>query len=192
MHLTGSSSNHPRPHGVSHRPSGPIAEPPSAGDLQILAHLMQFPRVDVGLGGAGVGVAKPEGDHGGVDAGVQQFHGGCVPQDVRGEFLVRQGRAVLCGESFVDGDAPGDGVIAEASSGAGGEQWLVRVAASFLDPGAQHGGSRGGQGDTALFAAFAGAAHVGPGAELQVAAVEPDEFGQAKACLRGQGEVCLS
>jgi hypothetical protein len=47
MHLTGSLGNRCRSRGVSQPLNTGIAAPLSAGDLQILARLMQFPRVDV-------------------------------------------------------------------------------------------------------------------------------------------------
>ncbi len=44
--------------------------------------------VDVGLGRADVCVAEPEGDHGAVDAGVQQRHRAAVSEHVRVDLLV--------------------------------------------------------------------------------------------------------
>jgi hypothetical protein len=58
MHLTGSLGNRCRSRGVSQPLNTGIAAPLSAGDLQILARLMQFPRVDVAGGGVDVGVAQ--------------------------------------------------------------------------------------------------------------------------------------
>jgi hypothetical protein len=47
MHLTGSIGNRCRSRGVSRPLSTGIAAPLPAGDLQIIARLMQFPRVVV-------------------------------------------------------------------------------------------------------------------------------------------------
>ena len=67
-------------------------------------------------------VAEPERDHGDVDAGVQQPHGGGVPQDVRRDVLVVQGRAGLGGGGGVFGERRSTASRLSASAGAGGEQ----------------------------------------------------------------------
>ena len=46
--------------------------------------------VDVGIGGPDAGVAEPEGDHGGVDAGLQQLHCAAVTHDVWVDALAEQ------------------------------------------------------------------------------------------------------
>jgi hypothetical protein len=79
----------------------------------------------------------------------------------------------LCGALGVGGDAAFDGVVAEAPSGAGGEQRLAGVVAAFAEPGAQDGDGGRGERHAPLFAAFAGAAHVGGCGELEVVAGEP-------------------
>jgi len=43
-----------------------------------------------GVGGPDTSVAEPEGDHGGVDAGLQQRRGAAVAQDVWVDLLVLQ------------------------------------------------------------------------------------------------------
>ncbi len=45
--------------------------------------------VDVGVGGADVRVSQPEGDDGGVDAGLQERHRAAVAEDVRVQVLGR-------------------------------------------------------------------------------------------------------
>jgi hypothetical protein len=65
----------------------------------------------------------------------------------------------------VHGNSTFDGVVAEASSGAGAEHGLVVVAASFLQPDLHNSGGRGGEGDAALLAAFANALNVSAGAD---------------------------
>jgi len=40
-------------------------------------------------------MAEPEGDHGGVDAGLQERHGAAVAQDVGVDPLAEQRRALL-------------------------------------------------------------------------------------------------
>lgn len=51
MHLMGSLGNRCRSRGVSQPLNTGIAAPLSTGDRQILARLMQFPRVGVDRGG---------------------------------------------------------------------------------------------------------------------------------------------
>ena len=43
--------------------------------------------VEVGLGGADVGMAEPKSDHGGVDSGLQKGHGAAVAQDMGMKFV---------------------------------------------------------------------------------------------------------
>jgi hypothetical protein len=84
------------------------------------------------------------------------------------------------------GDASFDGVAAEPSAVAGGEQRLFRRACAFGKPGAQHGdGDLGERGDP-LFASFAEAADVRPGTEVDVAAGESGELGDTQPGLGGE------
>jgi hypothetical protein len=92
--------------------------------------------VDVDLGGGDLLVAEPQGDDGGVDAGVQQPHGGGMAQHVRGELLAGEGRAGRRGGGGVDGQALLDGVGAEWGAAAGRKQRVGGLAGVFDKPGA--------------------------------------------------------
>ena len=84
-------------------------------------------------------------------------------------------------------DEPFDGVGAEASSGAGREQWLVAEAGAFARSRRRRTALGGcGERDRSVLAAFAVAADVGAGAEGDVAAVEPGELGDAQPGLDGE------
>jgi hypothetical protein len=87
--------------------------------------------VEVDLGGVDADVSEPEGDHAAVDAGVEESHGGGVPQDVRGDRFVVQGAATVGGLSCVVVESVFDGVAAEFVAAAGGEQWGVQTAVAF-------------------------------------------------------------
>jgi hypothetical protein len=58
MHLTGSSRKRRRSDATRNDAAGSIADTHSSGDLQKLTRLMQFPRVDVSLGGVEVKMAE--------------------------------------------------------------------------------------------------------------------------------------
>ena len=100
-------------------------------------------------------VTEPQRDDGGVDPGVQQPHGGGVPQDVGCDVLVHEGRAGRCRSGSVNGHALSDGVEAERSTPVGWEQRILAVADSFGHPVAQHRGRGGGERGDAVFAALA-------------------------------------
>jgi hypothetical protein len=70
MHLTGSIGNRCRSRGVSRPLSTGIAAPLPAGELQIIARLMQFPRVVVAAGDLEGAVIEELGEHVEGDPGV--------------------------------------------------------------------------------------------------------------------------
>ena len=74
------------------------------------------------------------------------------------------------------GDPPFDRVAAEPAAGAGGEQGLAWLAATFGEPGAKHGNGPGGEWGDPLLAAFAGAGDVRPGAEVEPVPVDSAAF----------------
>ena len=112
--------------------------------------------MEVDVGGFGTGMSEPEGDGGGVDAGVQQCHCGGVTKGVRSDVFGCEGGAGRGGDGHVFFDQVGDGVAAEVSTGAVGEQWVVRCGVSIGDPALEQPGGGPGQRGEALFAAFAG------------------------------------
>ena len=72
------------------------------------------------------------------------------------------------------GEEAFDGISAERSAPAGGEERLGRLAVSFVQPGSEHRHGRGRQRRDPLLAALAEAAHVGTAAEHHVLASQSD------------------
>ena len=144
--------------------------------------------VDVDLGCFGVLVPEPERNHGDVDAGLQQCHGGGMPQHVgRDSLAAQRGGRRLCG-SGVPGHEKFDGVPAEGPAAAGGDQRAGRLAADLFQPGPQQPGDLRGERGAAFLAALAGAPDVGAGAEVDVGAGERGELGDPQPGLDGERE----
>ena len=139
--------------------------------------------MQVDLGRVDALVAEPEGDHGGVDAGVEESHGGGVAEDVQRHLLVVQARCVPGGVAEVFGEPTLERVAAESSALPGREERLGCAAAAFAGPGAEGGDGGSGERGDALFSALAVAADVGAEAEVEVAAVEPGQLRGAQAGL---------
>ncbi len=95
-------------------------------------------------------------------------------------------RAGRPGGGQVAGEPVFDRVAAEPAAGAGREQRLVGVAGAFGEPAAQHLDGEPGQRGDAFFPALADAVHVWSGAEADVGAGEPDQFGDPQPGLRGE------
>jgi hypothetical protein len=133
--------------------------------------------------GGNVFVAEPQRDDGGVDPGVQQSHGGGVPQEVGCDVLVREGGARRCRSGNVNGHALSDGVEAERATPVGWEQRILAVADSFGHPVAQHRCRGGGERGDAVFAALASAADMCGGVEVDVVAGQRDQLGCAQSGL---------
>ena len=85
-------------------------------------------------------------------------------------------------------DALLDRVAAEPAAGAGHEQRIGWPAASLGQPGGEDGLRWGGERDGPLFSAFAFAADVRAGPELDVAGVERDQLGHAQTGLDREGQ----
>jgi len=81
--------------------------------------------VQVGGGGANVGVSEPEGDDGRVDPVLQKVHGAGMPKDVRVDPVSGEAVVAAGGGACVFGDDPFNCVGAEPASGPGREQRLV-------------------------------------------------------------------
>src|SRR6188508_833561 len=77
----------------------------------------------------------------------------------------RQGRAALFGGNGVSRDTALDGVAGQAPSSAGGEQWVLGLALTLIEPDGENGLGVFGERHGALLAAFAVDAEVGSGAE---------------------------
>lgn len=97
------------------RPGGAVR----GGRARERAFLDDYVAVRAGLCGFSGFVAEPEGDHGDTDARVQERHRRAVPQGVRGDVLVGQGRAGCCGGPGVLGDEALDGAPAGRGAAAG-------------------------------------------------------------------------
>jgi len=144
--------------------------------------------VEVDLGGVDPFVSEPEGDHGGVDAGVEELHRGGVAECVERDLLGDEARASLRCGAGVFGEAVFDeSVAAELFAAGGREEWGFGLPGAFGEPDAQDGGCGGGQGRDPLFASFAAAGEVCAGGEVQIAAGEPCELGGSESGL-GRGE----
>jgi len=86
------------------------------------------------------------------------------------------------------GHEPLHGVAAQGPAGSVGEQRLVGVAVSFFEPNAKHGNGLTGQWGDAVFAAFAVAAHVWAGVEVDVLHFQSGQFGDPQPGLGGEEE----
>jgi hypothetical protein len=131
-------------------------------------------------------MAEPEGDHGGVDASLQQGHGAGVAHHVWMDLLAFQRWASLGGVRGVGADPERDGIAAEPSSGPGREQRILEMAGSFGEPEPQQHLNRPVEGDGALLASFAFATDIRSGAEGDVAAVQAGELRNPQTGLEGQ------
>jgi len=144
--------------------------------------------VQVDLGGLDAFVAEPECDHGDVDTAVEQLHGRGVPQDMWGEVLVVQRRAVPGRGGGVFGEQPGDRVGAQWSASTSREHRIGWAAVVFMQPGGECGYGVGGKRGRAVFASLAVATNVWPGTQMDVVADESGQFGDPQAGLDGQRE----
>lgn len=98
---------------------------------------------------------------------------------VGAELLVRHAwTSVSCG-CDVFGDQTLHGVGAESATAPGGEQGVVGFTVTFGQPGPQKLDRRLVEGSVSAFAALAQALDVRGGAELDVAAAQPGELGEA-------------
>jgi len=135
--------------------------------------------LQVDRGGLNLFVAEPEGDDGGVDAGVEELHRGGVSQGVRGDPFVAKGGAVGCRGGHVFGDEFLDGVAGELAAPTRGEQRGVGLAGLAGEPGVQGVDALFGQGGDPFLAALAVAADVGADTKADVVAVQGGQLGDS-------------
>jgi len=90
--------------------------------------------VQVDVGGGELLVSEPERDDGDVGAGVEEAHGGGVPEGVHGDVFAVQRSAADAGGVEVAGEAVFDGVVAELCPGAGREQRMAGLTAALGKP----------------------------------------------------------
>ena len=131
---------------------------------------------------------EPEGDHGDVDPGEQEPHGGGMPEGVDGDVLGRQGRAAGGRPLVVKPDAPFDGVAGQPLPGGTGEQRVAGLPAAFGEPGFHDPDGGGQQRRIAFLPAFSCAVDVRPGLDPDVCAGQAGELGDPQAGLDGEGE----
>ena len=72
--------------------------------------------IEIDLGRLDRFVPEPDRDKGSVDPGLEEFHRGSVPKDVRSDSLLGQRPAGLLGLGDMPGNQPLDSVGAEASA----------------------------------------------------------------------------
>jgi hypothetical protein len=88
----------------------------------------------IDLGGPDVLVPEPHCDHRCIDAGVEELHGGGVPQNVGSETLRLERRALQLRHRRVFGNSTLNGVTAEPSASAGREQGIIGTARPLCEP----------------------------------------------------------
>ena len=93
-----------------------------------------------------------------------------MSQDKRTGPFGRKRWAAFGGDGSVGGDAPLDGVSAQASSRAGGEQWVLGSSRQLARPFPKHCDGWTGEGHRAFLAALSLTFDVGAGAHVQVTA----------------------
>ena len=131
-------------------------------------------------------VTEPQGDDGAVDALVKKFHCGSVPKAVRAHALGFQGPAAIgCQRDILVDDAL-DRVTAETAVAVADEQRLVIRCAPLHQPGLERLHRILPERSGARLPALAPAFHMGPCSEIDVAAVEVDQFRHSEAGLRAQ------
>ena len=111
--------------------------------------------MEVDLRGLDPLVAEPEGDHGGVDAGVQEPHRRGVPERVWRHALVPQSWAASGRDGDVLGEPVVEPVAAEAVAAGGREHGMVGVAGAFGEPDLEDRGRGRRQGRDPVLSAFA-------------------------------------
>jgi hypothetical protein len=101
--------------------------------------------VQIDLGGVDGFVPQPQCDDGAFDAGLEELHGRAVPETVRRDPLLLQGRHSLAGDRHVFADEILDGIDAEPATMDVWEKCLGTAPARLPQPLLQRGDGRGGQ-----------------------------------------------
>src|SRR6266702_1940145 len=126
--------------------------------------------VDVRLRRPRALVPHPESDGDGIDPCMQEGHGRGVPQGMRSDVFVPDGRvACLCGCGMLS-DQVLDGVGGQPPARNGREQRVAGVAGLLAEPAADYGGDVRGERGDAVLAALSVAAHGRPGSGPDIAA----------------------
>ena len=167
--------------------AGPIAPQPAVdrtSSLEDLPFDCQI-GVEIDLGGLDGLVAQPNGDHGSVDAGLQQLHGGAVAENMGSHVFPRDRGAGLCCRGSIFPDEVLDGIGAETSAADAGEQELRSGFALVLEPSRQRRRRRLCERSTTFFSSFSFATNVRSRAEFDVHLAQPCHLRQSHAGLHG-------
>ncbi len=134
----------------------------------------------VDLGCLGGFMAKPERDHGDVDARMQETHGGRMSEDVGRHLFRSEGRAANSSRGDMFGHDGSHCVATQSCSPMGSrKKRIIGLTALLVGPCLQHCDRRLGEGGDALLSALPGAPHMCPTSELDVLTSEPDQLGDA-------------
>ncbi len=131
-------------------------------------------------------MAKPQSDHGAIDAGLQQLHRSAVPQHVWRDPLGLQRRTSLARGADIFCQQRLNAVRTEPPSMPIGEQGGCSTPGRLVQPCLDRSACVGGERRTSLFPSFTGASHMSSGAEMDGVPVQADQLGNAQACLGGK------
>ena len=141
--------------------------------------------MEVHLGGLHGLVTEPKGNHGAVDAFLEQFHGSGVTEHMRRDLLSFQRRAVLPCRSGMLGHEPFDRVAAQGSAAVGGKHRIFRLGTLPLKPVTEHGDGVATKRRRAVLSALSFAAQMGAVADDDVLAPQPNELRDSEPGLDG-------
>ncbi len=142
--------------------------------------------MEIDLGGVDGLVPQPQGDDRALDAGLEEFHGGAVPENVRRDLLLPQGRYPLAGDRHVLGHQVLNRIDTEPATVDIWEEELGTL--RFPQPLLQRHDGRGGQWRTSVLASLAQATDVGPLRQADGIPVEANQLGHTHAGLDAEQE----
>jgi hypothetical protein len=144
--------------------------------------------MQVDLGGLDVLVSKPQRDHRGVDAGVQQSHCRGMPQDMHGHRFLHQRRTDAGGHLHVFGEPMFESVATERFAGARHEERSPGQSGALGKPAAQGGDQARRERGDPLLSSFSLATHMCAGCEMDIGTSKADQLRCSQARLRGETE----
>ena len=121
-------------------------------------------------------VAEPQRDHCPVDAVGEKVHGRRVSQAMGGDALVPEGGAFVPSRGHMLGQQVAETVMAQYPTVLIREHRVIRFAVAFLQPRLEDRRRVPAQRRVAFLAPLAVTAHMGTGAEVHIAATQPDQF----------------
>jgi hypothetical protein len=131
-------------------------------------------------------MAQPERNHRCIDAGLQQLHGGRMPQRMRRYMLRSQRWAALTGGGDVLRQQILDPIVTQSATTAIGEGDLPFPEREFLQPGLQNGRCLFGERNAAFLAPLAQHMDMGTGAKMGILAGQRGQLRRAQAGLHRQ------